>query len=315
MDGLLPINAASVRSIRHRDRQARKARISNALPGLYDNDTEEEEERRPPPSQDRELRTRRSLTDVEVGEVWTENPLVRLGRWLWTYRAQGRKFAVVFGVLLVLLVGVAGARSLYRRFYSLDAYGWDPSRVYRDPHGRLIVDPWRPRMLDPSDDALAWILKDARFWRLRSSQIRLGWGRVLLHGASRSRNVSLSQLEDTLRASGHRCVCAAHAGVPFHALYDRNMDAFMVEPKLGKESSETRTFQVKDALTGQARQLRVPGQLWVDFAEASGTKHISTATGSSVACVVQCSEIVTRNAVVDRSGRVLRDESRFDRDG
>ena len=312
---LLPSDGNSLRTLTQRARQERRDRVATALPGLYGEEPEEEERQPVVSEPSRPLRRRLSPTDVEYGHVWVDNPMVRLRRWIGSFRPQVGKFALVFAILMLVAGGAAGARTLYRRFYGLDAYGLeDPSRVYRDRQGRLIVDPWHPRILDPSDEAMTWIVREARFWRLRASQIRRGWARVLLHGASRSRNVSLCQLEDTLRASGHRCTCAAHAGVPVHALYDRDMDVFMVEPKFGKESSEMRKFLVKDLLSGEDRQLRVPGQLWVDYVEASGTKHLIPATGSSVACVVQCSEIAIRGPVVDPEGAILRDRSWFDRD-
>lgn len=312
---VLPLGSASLTAIRQREKQARQQKFSDNLPGLYGEEGQDPPSDSPP-ADERPLRTRprmaTGLGDVEHGEVWVEEKLEDLVKWLASIRAGPlKRFAVIFGIVVLIVGGAAVGLNLYRRLHALDDP--DPSRVFRDPHGRLIVDPWQPRMLEESSPAMAWIRSEARFWRMRTSQIQAGYGSVWLYGAGRMRNVSLTQLEGTLRESGHRCACAGHAGVPIHALYDRDMDAVMFEPRLDKGSDETRSFRVRDG--GEHRQLVVPRKVWVDYAGAAGTKHFAIASDASVACLVQCCKMATGQPVVDSQGRIVRTGAEFDRDG
>lgn len=298
-DPLLPTDGGSVRRLRVQEKQARQRRFTRNLPTLYATEGAE-----PPPEDDR---AHVRPGDVESdGEMWFEEKMDELFDWLsGLNRTTVKRFFLIFAVALTVLGGATLALNRTQ-----DAH--DPERVYRDPLGRLIGDPWEPRMLPADSPVLEWMRAEARFWRMRTRQIEAGYGRVWPHGSRRMRNVSLSQLEDVLRGSGHRCACAWHAGVPIHALYDGGLDAFMVEPKLGEETDETRAFRVRDR--GEDRMLVVPRQMWVDYAQTSGAKTLALARDASVACLIQCSEVATGTRLVDPEGRVVRARSEFDRD-
>ena len=314
--GSVAESEAHLRNIQ--ERKAEKERKAEETRRQIEFETQEHERKRKEAkdraaqNQNRTLRRRKQARQV-LGEYWGSGDAEAGGEirawiqvkqnWFWFLDEvwSRAKFPLMcFLVLVLLLWSGSMFLDLYRRAYGIDEYGAapDPSRIFTDRFGRGVVDPVHPHMLRPEENDVdagiaRWILREAEFWRLSKAQIALGWVEVWLYGARRARNVSLAQVQESLEKSQHSCACAAHLGVPIHALKVGSI--FMVEPKEGARSSASRSWTFEDRLNpGTKKTIKSANTLWVDYSDARGTNYVKLMEKGAVACVQHCAEIVSR---------------------
>ena len=146
-----------------------------------------------------------------------------------------------------------------------------------------------PILVDPSD------------WSINNWLARLfGW--LFFHGGPRQIDQSLSlrdldlAMRQATRETKLSCLCAAHVGVPIHAVLCR--DTFMLEPVLEPASSEKKVSQIRDEVllagSDTVTEFTHNSAAYVDYISFTGRKVRSMLDEDNTRCVTYCSNLAKR---------------------
>ncbi len=147
-----------------------------------------------------------------------------------------------------------------------------------------------PTMVDPSE----WGMGN---WFSR------GLGRLFFHGGPRhvEQAMSMRDLDLAMRQAAREtklsCLCAAHMGIPVHAVLCR--DTFMMEPTLERASLSSKTSRIRDELLWADDPIVTFPHYemsYVDFISKSGRKVRETLHEERTRCVTYCTRLAERSA-------------------
>lgn len=127
-------------------------------------------------------------------------------------------------------------------------------------------------------------------------------GRLFFHKGLQKvkRNMSLRDLDLSMRQAAREtklsCLCAAHVGVPLHAVLCQ--DTFMLEPILEAASSQTKTARIRDSVlsaAGVTTEFTHNLASYVDYISKTGRKVRDTLGEDKTRCVTYCTNLAQRS--------------------
>lgn len=128
-------------------------------------------------------------------------------------------------------------------------------------------------------------------------------GRLFFHQGPRhvEQPMSMRDLDLAMRQAAREtklsCLCAAHMGIPVHAVLCR--DTFMMEPTLERASASSKTSRIRDELLWANDPIVTFPHYelsYVDYISKTGRKVRETLDGDRTRCVTYCARLAERKS-------------------